>query len=133
MTLVGNRPEFMPLDTNLFADLKTRVRQHVCMAPEAFNIGNVKNLQSAVKRVWQQMEPERIRQDIMRWPVAVDKVIAAHGGYVPDIDTRHGRRTFHEPQWHPDAIEAREAKTLLFMSMEPAAICAKRINFLSNR
>ena len=76
MTLVGNRPEFMPLDTNLFADLKTKVRQHVCMAPEVFNIGNVKNLQSAVKRVWQQMEPERIRKDIMRWPEAVDKVIS---------------------------------------------------------
>ena len=73
MKLVGNRPEFMPLDTNIFAHLKNLVRKHCAMAPEKFNAGTTKQLWSAFARCWSMLDANLVKHDIERFPVHVDR------------------------------------------------------------
>ena len=57
--LVGNRPEMMPLDAHLFADLKTAVGRHVVVTAwmdkddnDRFKCGTPDELSSTLRRVW---------------------------------------------------------------------------------
>ena len=52
------------------------------------------------------MDLELVEHDIERFPLHVDKVVDAQGGFVPDIDTRHGRRALTRTNFHPDCDEA---------------------------
>ena len=52
------------------------------------------------------MDPNLVKHDIERFPLHVDKVVDAQGGFVPDIDTRHGRRALTRTNFHPDCDEA---------------------------
>ena len=99
-SLVGNRPEMSPLDTHLFADLKTAVGRHVVMTcgldlddERRFKMGSPGELSDTLRRTWT-VEPEswRIVQDISRIPSTVDKIVEHHGGVVPDSVLRDGRR-----------------------------------------
>ena len=99
-SLVGNRPEMMPLDAHLFADLKTAVGRHVVITAgldeddgTRFKIGTPGELSDTLRRVWKvEPQPYRIIEDVSRIPSTVDKIIEYRGGIVPDAVLRHGRR-----------------------------------------
>ena len=98
-SLVGNRPEMMPLDSHLFADLKTAVGRHVVVTAgldkddeTRFKIGTPGELSSTLRKVWTLVpEPYRIIEDVSRIPSTIDKIIEYRGGVVPDEALRHGR------------------------------------------
>ena len=97
--LVGNSPELMPLDSNLFADLEYAIKQHCALThdlhkddPRKFKLGTPADVWSAMYRSWQTIKPKRIAQDIKRWEDALVSIVHARGAVVPQLDTRHGRR-----------------------------------------
>ena len=72
-----------------------------------------------MERTWEVCPtPERIVQDIQRFPKALDAIIAHGGARVPELDNRRGRRaTLKFASCHKDceeAIRAREAKWARF-------------------
>ena len=115
--LVGNSPELMPLDNNLFADLMFGVRQHVALThslapgdPKKFSTGTPQECWSTLIRTWQVAPSQkRIVQDIQRWPEALNAIIAAEGAVVHDRTERHGRRAKHFKH-HPDCDDVVAAK-----------------------
>ena len=119
---VGNSPELMPLDSNLFADFMFAIKQHVAMSKwligtkhecKRFSRATPDEAWSTMERVWQVApRSERIVQDIMRWPRALDKIIQAEGCVVPELDNRNGRRNI-KSTYHSDvkyALEYRQQK-----------------------
>jgi len=97
---VGNTPELMCLDSNLFSDLSYGCKQHRAMTwrlsnddPRKFKYGTPKEVSDTMCRTWTVCPTsERIVQDIQRFPAALDAIIAANGAYVDDSDNRKGRR-----------------------------------------
>ena len=95
--LPGDTPEYMPLDSNLFADLETAVRLNVA-ATSHLPKGHADRFEldtptDAVVRTWQYAPTsERIVQDIERVFVAIDQVVEAKGIAVDFKKLRHGRR-----------------------------------------
>jgi len=97
---VGDTPELMPLDSNLFSDLSYGCKQHRAMTwrlsnddPRKFKYGTPKEVSDTMRRTWTVCPtPERIVQDIQRFPAALDAIIAANGAYVDELDNRKGRR-----------------------------------------
>ena len=122
--LVGNSPELMPLDNNLFADLMFAVKQHVALThslepgnPKKFSTGTPQQCWRTLVRTWQVAPtPERIVQDIQRWPKALDAIIEAQGAVVHDQTERHGRRAKHFKQ-HPDCDEVVAAKKTMLKAI----------------
>mmetsp|Transcript_5851 Transcript_5851/g.15257 ORF Transcript_5851/g.15257 Transcript_5851/m.15257 type:complete len:376 (-) Transcript_5851:191-1318(-) len=120
--LVGNRYELMPLDNNLFSDLKDTNRQHVIATanlavddPRRFKMGTPTELSASLLRTWQVAPtPERIVQDIQRWPGSIKAIIEHKGALVPHMRKRNGRRAVRKSQGvrvlHPDAKEAMEQR-----------------------
>lgn len=98
--LPGDTPEYMPLDSNLFADLETAVRFNVAATshlpgghPNKFELAKPASCWSAVCRTWEYAPTsERIVQDIQRVFTAIDQVVAAKGTAVDFHKLRHGRR-----------------------------------------
>jgi hypothetical protein len=65
-----------------------------------------------MRRVWEICPTsERIVQDIDHFPAALDKIIAAEGAYVLELDKRKGRRArvARAFDFHPDCAGARNA------------------------
>ena len=120
-SLVGCRPELMPLDSHLNADHERGMLWHVALTsnlpnndPRKFKMGTPGQVGDCMDRTWQVFStPERIVSDINKFPKAVDAIIEADGAVVPELDTRTGRRsTLHLPH-HTDCEESvriREAK-----------------------
>jgi hypothetical protein len=115
--LVGNSPELMPLDSNLFADLEYFIKQHCALShdldkndPRKFSLGCPKQVWSAMVRSWEMIPHERIIVDIKRWETALGMILYAQGALVPDLNNRpHGRRaTKFIP--HPDCAESVRVK-----------------------
>jgi hypothetical protein len=97
--LVGNSPELMPLDSNLFSDLEYAIKQHCALThdlakedPRKFKLGTPADVWSAMYRSWQTIRPERIVQDVQRWERALEAIVEVRGAIVPELDTRRGRR-----------------------------------------
>ena len=125
--LVGNSPELMPLDSNLFADLEHGIKLHVAMTadlpakvtndkgeqvrnPKKFGLGTPEEVWDAMVRTWEVAPTsKRIRVDIMRWERALGMVVQYRGAIVPDMDNRHGRRA-ERFEAHPDCREANAAR-----------------------
>ena len=64
------------------------------------------------------MPSERIVEDICRFPTAIDKIIAAKGAKVPELDNRKGRRK--TKPYHPPRIELVEELTeLKYRRLDP--------------
>ena len=63
-----------------------------------------------MERLWEKLpSSERIVQDILHIPRAIEEIIEHKGAIVPDLDNRSGRRKVERPvEIHPDAIEARD-------------------------
>jgi len=128
----------MPLDSNLLTDVTYRLGQH-CAATwqllpgdsRKFSMGTPAEVSSSLRRTWQVCPTsERIVQDISRFPAALEKIIAAKGAYVPELDKRSGRRQRKATRrfvYHADcaaakaANEARYAQWLRDAASEPEA------------
>ena len=80
--LVGDTPEFMPLDNNLFADFSVALTANVCATrhlpsdhPSRFSLGTPKSTFKAMKRTWEHSPTsDRIVEDIERFIASVDEV-----------------------------------------------------------
>ena len=86
--LVGNSPEFMPLDSNLFADLERLLIIHRALTYEydagderRFSLGTPKQCESAVERCWTMLPDHRIVRDCDRWAEAY-QIVNDHDGKV---------------------------------------------------
>lgn len=97
--LVGNSPELMPLDSNLFADLEYAIKQHCAIThdlpkgdPRKFSLGTPTEVWSAMIRSWETIRSERIATDIKRWERALGMIVQYQGAIVPELNNRHGRR-----------------------------------------
>ena len=125
--LVGDTPELCPLDTNLFSDFETAMSQNLGHTdtlphsdPEKFLVGTPAEVQKTMLRSWEQAPTsERIVQDIMRVPRAIDDIIAHHGAKVPHLDNRKGRRRTVKRHIPPPCPTADEINRLKFRRMDP--------------
>ena len=96
---IGNRPEWMCLDSNLNADWE-RWTNHLCAFTSDLHfrdqrwcgLGTPEQVAETMKRAWAAIPATRIVQDILRYPDALQAVVDAQGG-MPDIVKRRGRRS----------------------------------------
>ena len=133
--LVGDTPEFCPLDSNLFSDYEFAMRQNLAYSDilphdheEKFLSGTPAQVQDLMERTWAHpgaVTSERIVEDICRFPVAIDKIIAAEGAKVPELDNRRGRCQSkpYEPPRIKLVEELTEAK---FRRLDPHQVSPKR-------
>ena len=114
-SLVGNRPEMMPLDFHLFEDLDYAILQNIVATSslpagheDRYCSGTPRELASAMRCTWAHYPTsERIVEDITRWPIVLEKIIEHGGGTVPDLEVAHngcskrkkGRNS--KPTWVP--------------------------------
>ena len=117
--LVGNSPELMPLDSNLFSDFEYGMRQHIALTsilpnenPFKMGKGTPDELLNTMKKTWEVTPTSaRIVEDIKRWPTALLAIIEAEGAVVAFLDNRKGRRKM-SPRFvpHPDCRVALKMK-----------------------
>lgn len=124
--LVGDSPECDPLDSNLFSDFEYGMKQHVAItaelahdSPNRFKLGTPNELSSTMERTWEVCPtPERIVQDISRFPQALNAIISARGAKVPELDNRRGRRATQKFVSHSDCKEAEQLKEAKWMRLD---------------
>jgi hypothetical protein len=95
--------QLMPLDCNLFADLKRGICWHRALTynysdndNEKFKFGTPDEVEATVERVWEVCpSPDRVIQDTDRWVHNISTIIKADGIVVYDLNPRHGRRAVH--------------------------------------
>ena len=114
--LVGDTPEFCPLDSNLFADFEFAMRQNLAYShwlphdhPDKWLAGTPKDVQRLMEEAWAHdgaVKDERIVEDICRFPAALEAIIKAKGAKVEHLDNRRGRR--QSKPYQPARIEAVE-------------------------
>ena len=114
--LVGNSPELMPLDSNLFSDLEYAIKQHCALThdlanddPRKFKLGTPSDVWSALKRSWECIRPSRIVTDIKRWESALGMIFNFQGCLVHDLNNRHGRSAVPF-EYHKDCAESVRVK-----------------------
>ena len=115
--LVGNSPEFMPLDSNLFSDLERIIITHRALTydyanddPKKFCLGTKPQCASAMRRAFAMIPDHRIIRDCDRWAEAYQVVYDNKGKVVRGWGRRSGRRADkqradpeHVTEFHPDA------------------------------
>ena len=126
--LVGDTPEFCPLDNNLFADFEFAMRQNLAYTywlphdhPEKFLSGTAPQVQRLMLLTWEHdgaVRSERIVEDICRFPAALDAIIAAQGAKVARLDRRKGRRQ-SKPYEPPRIPEVEELMLKRFERLDP--------------
>ena len=113
--------QLMPLDCNLFADLKRGICWHRALTynysdddDEKFKFGTPDEVEATVERVWEVCpSPNRVIQDIDRWAHNISTIIKACGIVVYDLNPRHGRRAVHNVKQmtavnlHKDALRGK--------------------------
>ena len=99
--LVGNSPEFMPLDNNLFADFERAYWANVAVSSltkdwndrRLFKTGTPKEVWRTLRLVWLHCIPShRIVQDIKRSIACFQKVVDAEGLAIKFQGARNGDR-----------------------------------------
>jgi len=101
--LVGDTPEFCPLDAHLFSDYKRSVAMHCSLTSvypitdkQRFHFGTPKQVWSTLTRVWEvSPTPDRVKEDIMAMRGRIAKIIEHRGALCPDEEfrgLRNGRR-----------------------------------------
>jgi hypothetical protein len=128
--LVGNRPELMPLDSNLNADHERGLVWHAAITsdldkddPNKFKMGTPDEVSRSMDRTWEVFPTlERVVQDIRRFPVALQRIKDVKGAVVPEMNNRKGRRrpTVRLP-YHPDCEEAVKQRGLKWEQFEADA------------
>lgn len=100
-SLPGDSPELMPLDSHLFADIKEGVAKNVAFSfffddddPDKYSLRTPTHVFDAIQRTIATGCPstERIIQDIMKLPLALQRIVEADGCYIDDETTRSGVR-----------------------------------------
>jgi len=128
-SLVGNRPELMPLDSNLNADHEYGLMWNVAITsdldkddPNKFKMGTPSEVSDAMDRTWEVFPtPQRVVQDIQRFHPALHAIVQHKGAVVPELDTRKGRRVIKEMPVHPDCKEAMKAREIKWERLEAEA------------
>ena len=126
-SVVGDRPELCALDFHLFWDLENALydnmvrTQYLPVGDERrYDDGTPAQLSNAIRRTWKTHPlPERIVEDISRYPIVIDRIVECKGGVVEDHTvqregcSRSKRRETKEAAkvmsrvYHPDAdVEA---------------------------
>ena len=129
LCLVGNRPELMPLDSNLNADHERGMIWHVALTsnlpnddPKKFKMGQPSEVSDAMDRTWQVFPtPERVVQDILRFPAACRKIIEAEGAVVHSLNNRKGRRATIALPYHDDCADAVRLRNEAWDAIEAGA------------
>lgn len=135
--LVGDTPEFCPLDSNLFADFETAMRQNLAYThwlphshPDKFLAGTAKEVQDLMERTWAHpdaVRDERIVEDICRFPAALEAIIAAKGAKVEHLDNRQGRRRT-QPYEPPRLESVEELLKARFERLDPVVAATPGAN-----
>ena len=129
-SLVGNRPELMPLDSHLNADHEYGLMWHVAITsdldkddPKKFKMGTPQEVSDAMDRTWEIFPaPERIVEDILRFPVALQRIKDVKGAVVPEMDNRTGRRVISQLPYHPDCADAMQQREIKWEKLEAEAV-----------
>jgi len=131
--LVGDSPEFCPLDSNLFSDFEFAMRQNMAHTywlphdhPDKWLACTAKHVQRLMELTWAHdgaVRSERIVEDICRFPAALDAVIAAKGAKVEHLDNRTGRRK-SKPYMPPRCAAADELLQARFERFDPTPVMA---------
>ena len=129
--LVGDSPEFCPLDSNLFSDFEFAMKQNLAHTywlphdhPDKWLAGTPKEVQRLMEMTWAHdgaVPSERIVEDICRFPAALDAVIAAKGAKVEHLDNRKGRRQ-SKPYVPPHCAAVEELMKARFERFDPAPV-----------
>ena len=62
-----------------------------------YDDGNPTQLASAMRRTWADHPlPSRIVEDILRYPLVIDRIVECQGGVVPDHTAQHGGCSKHK-------------------------------------
>ena len=126
--LVGDSPELMPLDNNLFADFENAMSHNIAHTadlphghPEKFLVGTPAEVQRTMLRTWE-MAPTSVRivEDVLRFPASLDAIIAAKGAKVEKLGKRKGRRS-RKRFLPPSCPEAEEHTLTKYRRLDPVA------------
>ena len=126
MPPIGNRPEWMPLDSNLNADWE-RWTKHLCALtsdvpaklpngksnPEKYGLGTPDEVAYTAKKAWESFPDSRIVQDMLRYPKALQAVVDCDGGLPVGYGKRAGRRStllLATPEGMEHIVKQREEK-----------------------
>ena len=128
-SLVGNRPELMPLDSNLNADHEYGLMWNVAVTsdlhkddPKKFKMGTPSEVSDAMDRTWDIFPTQdRIVQDILRFRDALEAIIKHKGAVVPEMNNRKGRRALKAMPIHPDCEDAMAEREIKWERLEAAA------------
>ena len=132
--LVGDSPEFCPLDSNIFSDYEFAMRQNLAHThwlphdhPDKWLAGTAAKVQQLMELTWAHdgaVRSERIVEDICRFPAALDAVIAAKGAKVAHLDNRKGRRV-SRPYVAPRCAAVDELMKARFERFDPTPVVSE--------
>ena len=119
----------MPLDSHLNADHEYGLMWHVAITsdldkddPKKFKMGTPSEVSDAMDRTWEIFPaPERIVEDILRFPVALQRIKDVKGAVVPEMDSRKGRRKISKMPYHLDCVDAVVAREIKWEKLEREA------------
>lgn len=128
--LVGDSPEFMPLDSNCFSYYETAMSANLAHTyllkhdhPDKHLASTPDQVQRLMFYTWKHDSPtsEDIVRDIYRYAKALGLVVDAEGAKVPRLDTRQGRRRsvkgeVRQPTPVPAVVKLRQE---LFKKLDP--------------
>ena len=131
--LTGNDENMNPCDANLFADYKVDITRAVAytsktdetsppeLQAEKYSLSRAKDVRETMLRVWKckwSPTPERIVQDISRWPKTIKRIIDAQGAKLPKKACGK-QRCAHEFKPPPDCPATRAAEMARFRVLDP--------------
>jgi hypothetical protein len=108
-SVIGDHPEFNALDFHCFGDVDLNVDALIINSSslpldhrDRCNDGTQSQLKKTLKKAWAQLPSWRIVEDVMRYPIAIDKCVEFKGGVVEDFFIQHNgcskrKRTITEP------------------------------------
>ena len=130
-SVVGSRPEMMPLDHHLFDDLEDAVTKNIILTSHLkagppddpckhgrFDAGTPRALAATMVATWKHHpSSERIVEDIERWPMILEQIVAHKGCVVPDLAIQRAgcsktKRKRFQPCATVDAAAATRAAAL---------------------
>jgi hypothetical protein len=131
--LVGDSPEFSPLDNNIFADLMRHIKINIALTfmmdrkdPRKFSRASPELAYDCMVRSWTRIESHRIVEDIEKLPRAFRAVVKAEGIKVEFSGARHGRRhnSHHQDKTRSKAksVAKDSVPTLDQMNLHPDAL-----------
>ena len=86
-------------------------------------MGTPQEVSDAMDRTWEIFPaPERIVEDILRFPVALKRIKDVKGAVVPEMDNRKGRRVISQLPYHPDCEDAMKQRQIKWENLEAEAV-----------